>query len=258
MSATVVRLSAVRVTYPNGTRALDVTDLIVEAGEHIALVGPSGAGKTTLLNLLNGRVALDGAHVEGVVEVLGEMPAQLRGRARRRHARRVGTVRQDHDLVGSLRVVHNLNAGRLGDWSSLRALRSLLWPLDRAENARVLDAVGLDPTVGDVRVDELSGGQRQRVALGRVLRQRPELVLADEPVASLDPALSETVLDLVAEPPPDLVPTAGWTAIVSLHQPEFARRFADRVVGVRNGRVAFDVGVDHLDDDLLDEVYERP
>ena len=254
----VVRLSGACVTYANGTRALDIDDLAVLDGERVALVGASGAGKSTLLNLLNGRVLLEGARVDGSVEVLGSEVDALRGRARRRHARRVATIRQDHDLTGPLRVVHNLNAARLGEWSAWRAIRSLAVPVDRDANAAALAAVGLDSSLLDVRVEELSGGQRQRVAVARVLRQRPALVVADEPVASLDPTLSETVLELICDPPEAWAPASGWTSVVSLHQPEFARRFADRVIGLRDGRIAFDVAVDALDDDRLAQVYAQP
>lgn len=244
-------LADARVRYPNGAVALDGADLTVHDGERVALVGRSGAGKSTLINLLNGRLVLDGALIEGRVEILGVDPRGVRGRSGRRHARRIGTIRQDHDLVGPLRVIHNVNAGRLGTWSTGRALRSLVRPAEQAEAGRALALVGLDSAVIDVRVDELSGGQRQRVALARVLRQAPDLVLADEPVASLDPALSEAVLDLLATPP-----AGSWTtSVVSLHQPEYARRFADRVVGLRRGRIDFDVPVAELTDQLLASVY---
>lgn len=108
-----------------------------------------------------------------------------------------------------------------------------------------------------MRVDELSGGQRQRVALARVLRQRPELLLADEPVASLDPNLGALALDLIARPPDGVAPADGCTSIVSLHQPEYARRFAERVIGIRDGAVAFDVPVGGLTDETLELVYSR-
>ena len=252
MNGPAVALSGVDVTYPNGTRALVGIDLAIDVGERVALVGPSGGGKSTLLNLISSRVLLDGATVSGDVEVLGVDPTDLRGRRRRRHAVRVGSVRQDLDLIGPLRVVHNVNAGRLGTWSAGRALASLIRPAERAEAARAIERFGLDRALLDVTVEQLSGGQRQRVAVARVFRQAPDLLVADEPIASLDPGLSELVLELVVDP------GSPWsTSIVSLHQPDFARRFATRVVGVRGGRLVFDVAVERLTDEHLATVYER-
>ncbi|MCB0966171.1 MAG: ATP-binding cassette domain-containing protein [Ilumatobacter sp.] len=252
MDAPAVRLSGVGVTYPNGATALIGVDLTIRPGERVALVGPSGGGKSTLLNLLSGRVLLDGARVTGAVEVFGADPGALRGRRRRRHAVRVGTIRQDLDLVGPLRVVHNVNAGRLGAWPTWRAVASLVRPGERDEAIRAIEAVGLEAELLDVTADELSGGQRQRVAVARVIRQAPDLLLADEPVASLDPGLGELVLELLVDP------RSPWsTSVVSLHQPEFARRFATRVVGVRAGSIAFDVAADLLTDRHLADVYER-
>lgn len=248
-----IRLADVDVTYPNGVRALAGLDLTVGLGERVALVGPSGAGKSTLLGLLSGRLLVEGARIDGDVEVFGVDPRRAHGRAWRRHARRIGSVRQDHDLIGPLRVVHNVNAGRLGTWSTWRAARSLVRPLDGTQVAAALTLVGLEPAVADARVDELSGGQRQRVALARVVRQAPALLLADEPVASLDPTLSELVVDLIARPP-----DGTWsTTVVSLHQPELARRVATRVVGIRDGSVIVDRPVDEVDDALLAAVYRR-
>ncbi|MEZ5298531.1 MAG: ATP-binding cassette domain-containing protein [Ilumatobacteraceae bacterium] len=252
MDTPAVRLSGVGVTYPNGATALIGVDLTIRSGERVALVGPSGGGKSTLLNLLSGRVLLDGARVTGAVEVFGADPGALRGRRRRRHAVRVGTIRQDLDLVGPLRVVHNVNAGRLGAWPTWRAVASLVRPGERDEAIRAIEAVGLEPALLEVTADELSGGQRQRVAVARVIRQAPDLLLADEPVASLDPGLGELVLELIVDP------RSPWsTSVVSLHQPEFARRFATRVVGVRAGSIAFDVPADQLTDRHLADVYER-
>lgn len=236
MSEHVVRLRDVTVRYQRGDVAIDRVSLTIATGERVAIVGPSGAGKSTLVNLVNGRVQDDGATVSGGVDVLGVDPAQIGGTRRRRHARRIGTVRQALDLVGPMRVLHNINAGRLGVWGLRRSLWSLIRPFDSETAGDLLEAVGLERELLDARVDELSGGQQQRVAIARLLAQAPELVVADEPVASLDPALSEVVLRLLLEPPAG----DGWTTLVSLHQPELAVRFADRIIGMANGRIVFD------------------
>ena len=212
--------------------ALDGVSLAVGAGERVAVVGPSGAGKSTLLRVLNGSLRPQ----EGSVQVLGADPTSLRGRDLRRLQARVGTVHQQLDLVGALRVVHNVNAGRLASWSLARALWSLVRPVGMADVADALTRVDLADRVYD-RTERLSGGQQQRVALARLLVQRPDLVLADEPASALDPALADRALELLAEPARD---RAG-AMIAALHDPELALRHCSRVVGLVDGRLVLDV-----------------
>ncbi len=238
-------LRSVRVDY--GTHvALDGFDLEVRAGERVALVGPSGAGKTTILRLCTGSVR----PTAGTVEVLGQnldaaAPDQLRDLRRR-----VGTVYQQLNLVGPLRVVHNVNAGRLGSWGRGRALRSLLRPVQVDVVRDALEQVGIADKLSE-RTDRLSGGEQQRVALARVLVQDPALILADEPVSSLDPARAEEVMDLLGE----VVVDRDRTLLVSLHDFGLARRRCDRVVGVKGGRVAFDLPAADVTDELGVELY---
>lgn len=239
--------------YPRGAVALDGVSLRIDDGERVGVVGPSGVGKSSLINLLNGRAVFDGATVTGQVDVLGVDPTRLGERARRRHAARVGTVRQALDLVGSMRVIHNVNAGRLGGWSATRALWSLVHPVDTDRAGDALALVGLDRSLLRARVDELSGGQQQRVAVARLLAQAPVLTLADEPVSSLDPTLSEMVLGLLADPPGG----QAWTLIVSVHQPVLARRFVDRLVGLRDGRIVFDAPAESVTEADLTQLYRR-
>ncbi|MEM8924162.1 MAG: ATP-binding cassette domain-containing protein [Actinomycetota bacterium] len=253
----VVRIAGLTVRYGDAT-ALDGLDLVVGAGERVALVGSSGAGKTTLLGALGGLVA----PTEGRVEVLGTVVADtdaptspVRGRARRRHQRRIGYVRQQLDLALPLAVIHNVNGGRLGQWSTARALGALVWPRNRDEVGAVLDQLGLADRIGE-RTEYLSGGQRQRVAVARALHQRPDLLLADEPTASVDPRLSDLVMDLLAAPEPTRAP---WTLIASLHEPDLARRHATRLIGLENGRVVLDARPDEVDDAELTRLYaDRP
>ena len=214
-----------------GTTALTGVELTVEAGERVAVVGPSGAGKSTLLALANGSVT----PTAGTVEVLGAVPAALRGRALRRLRARVGTVHQHLELVGQLRVVHNVNAGRLARWSAGRAAWSLVRPQGLPEVLAALTEVGLADRVFE-RTDRLSGGQRQRVAVARLLVQRPELVLADEPASALDPVLTDRVLELLA----GLAAEQGGALVASLHDPGLALAHCTRVVGLVAGRVVLD------------------
>lgn len=228
-----------------GSRAaLEAVDLTVEAGERVALLGASGAGKSTLLALLNGSVAA----TEGRVEVFGEDLAAVSPGRLRKVQRRIGTVSQRLDLVEQVRVLHNVNAGRLGSWSLPRAIGSLVWPRpdDCARDA--LRSVGMEWAVHE-RTERLSGGERQRIAIARLLVQSPRLILADEPVSSLDPARAAETLDLLR------APAAGATLVVSLHQPELAREHCTRAVGLRQGRLVFDVAIGGLTDDLLADLY---
>jgi phosphonate transport system ATP-binding protein len=204
-----------RVTRRFGERlAVDDVSLGVRAGERVALVGPSGAGKTTLLRLINGSVQPCG----GFVSVA---PAR----------REIGTIDQAFALVDPLRVIHNVNAGHLGRWSTLRALASLIVAQERPLAATVLGQLGIPETI-DTRTGDLSGGQRQRVAIARVLVQDPTLVLADEPVSQLDPERARSVLTVLT--------SRGGTLIASMHRPDLAREYFTRIIGLRDGRIVFD------------------
>jgi len=227
-----IEISGVRVVYgPGAPPALDDVSLRIAAGECVALVGPSGSGKTTLLRSLNGTVAIAGGsiHVDGV-EV-----AKLRGRALRRLRTRLAMIAQQHDLVDRLTVVQNVMAGALGRWSTPHALRFLIAPTaaELAEASAALTAVGIPEKLRS-RTNELSGGQRQRVAIARALVQHPTAILADEPIASLDPALGEQIVRLLC----DLARERNLALLCSLHQIEVARRHFDRVVELVGGRVA--------------------
>ncbi|MQA36177.1 phosphonate ABC transporter ATP-binding protein [Modestobacter roseus] len=243
----VLRLDGVSVRY-GGTAALTGVDLTVGAGERVALVGPSGAGKSTLLGLVNGSVL----PTAGSLRVLGDDPSRLRGPALRRLRARVGTVHQHLELVGQLRVVHNVNAGRLADWSAARAAWSLVRPQGVPEVLDALSAVGLADRAYE-RTERLSGGQRQRVAVARLLVQRPELVLADEPASALDPVLADAVLGLLAG-----LTEQGGALVASLHDPALALRHCTRVVGLVDGRVVLDAPVADLDAGDLADFYAAP
>ncbi|MCZ2842769.1 ATP-binding cassette domain-containing protein [Modestobacter sp. VKM Ac-2980] len=247
MSA-VLRLDGVEVRY-GSTRALAGVDLTVDAGQRVALVGPSGAGKSTLLGLVNGSVL----PTAGSVQVLGDDVAALRGRAQRQLRARVGTVHQHLELVGQLRVVHNVNAGRLSSWPAWRAAWSLVHPQGLPEVLAALDRVGLADRVFE-RTERLSGGQRQRVALARLLVQQPELVLADEPASALDPVLAERALALLA----GLSADRGGALIASLHDPALALRHCTRVVGLVEGRVVLDAPAAALTVGDLADFYGAP
>ncbi len=223
-------LHDVAVTYPNGITALQPTTLAFTPGQFTVLIGASGAGKSSLLRCLNGLVRPNRGDVvvAGVGSIFTSAPAL------RRHRCRTGMIFQQHHLIGRLTALQNVLMARL----SAHCLVRSLFPLPRGERMlalAALDRVGLLDRALD-RADELSGGEQQRVGIARSMAQRPKIVLADEPVASLDPASAERVLaDLHRICREDRI-----TAVVSLHQVEFARRFADRVIGLAKGRIVFD------------------
>ncbi|MEZ5735734.1 MAG: ATP-binding cassette domain-containing protein [Novosphingobium sp.] len=201
------------------------------AGECIALVGPSGAGKTTLLRTIAAMIPPHG----GDVLFDGQDLSRLSGYALRRARSRIGMITQKHDLVETLRVDRNVMAGALGRWSVWRALRFLAWPTraELAEAEEALAAVGLADKLKRPTAS-LSGGEQQRVAIARTLIQAPFLLLADEPVASLDPGTAEEVLLLLTR----LARSSGMALICSLHQPDLAARFCDRTFELRDGRLS--------------------
>lgn len=248
MSEAVVSLRGVRVLF--GTHvALDEVDLEIRAGEHVALVGPSGAGKTTVLRLCTASLV----PTSGSVRVLNTDLATATPPELRAVRRKIGAIYQHLHLVGPLRVVHNVNAGRLGSWTVRRALRSLIRPIDLPATRAALARVGIEDKIFE-RTDRLSGGEQQRVALARVLVQEPQLVLADEPVSSLDPVRTEEVMDLLT----GVVAGRDRTLLVSLHDFELARRRCHRVIGLRQGKVLFDLPAAEVTNDHRDALYLIP
>src|SRR5262245_10571548 len=216
----------------SGSAVLRGVRLSVGTGERVAIVGPSGAGKTTLFRILNLTLRPDG----GVYRLQGRDTSELRGESRRAARAGIATIHQLHDVVQRLTVLENVLAGRLGRWGALEALRARFAPrqedVDAAADAlRRVDL--LDKALS--RTDRLSGGQQQRVAIARALFQDAALVLADEPVASVDPGLQEGIVRLLA----DLSERDGRTLLVSLHHPHLARRFFPRIVAMKDGAVAF-------------------
>jgi len=245
--APTLALDRVTVRYASVT-ALDNITLSIPPGERVGLVGPSGAGKTTLLRLFNGSVR----PTAGTATVLGDDVAGLSGRALRRLRSRVGFVHQDLSLVPSQRVIRNVLAGKLGQRSLPGVVRMMLLPT-RSETLavhRILDRVGIAEKLYE-RTDRLSGGQRQRVAVARALYQDPAVLLADEPVASVDPARARDTVDLLTS----ISRESGLTLCMSLHNLDLAREYFPRLVGLRSGRVVFDRATGELSDAEFTELY---
>lgn len=235
-------LDHLTVAYQKGTVALRPTSLTLPAGGFTVLLGASGAGKSTVLRCLNGLVRPTGGRV--LAAPLGDI-----ARALRAHRRRTGMVFQQHHLIGRITVLDNVLTGRLGHHPAWRSLLPMPRP-DREMALMAIERVGLLP-LALRRADSLSGGQQQRVGIARALVQQPQIILADEPVASLDPASAEAVLSLLR----DICRADGLTAVVSLHQLDLARRFADRIIGLAAGAVVFDGPPTALDATAVQAIY---
>jgi len=226
--------------------ALDRLDFRISRGEQVAVIGPSGSGKTTLLRLLSGVLW----PTEGSVTVLGEETTRLRGRRLRAFRRRLGILYQSDNLVPGLRVVHNVLMGRLGRWSLPRALLSLLVPQEIDTARRALREVELEDRLWSLP-GTLSGGQQQRVAIARLLLQEPDLMLADEPVSSLDIRLGREVVRLLAQ----TATRYDATLLVSLHSLDLLAEHFTRVIALREGRIHWEGRPSELTRALLREVY---
>lgn len=233
-------------TYATGDTALHDVSFRVPQGQVLGLIGPSGAGKSTLIRCINRLVAPSTGEVR-----LGETDlVALGGGELRRARRRIGMIFQEYALVERLTVMENVLSGRLGYVPFWRSF-TRRYPGKDIENAyRLLDRVGLLDHA-DKRADALSGGQRQRVGIARALAQEPELLLVDEPTASLDPKTSRQIMRLITE----ICAERNLPAIVNIHDVPLAQQFMDRIVGLRAGQVVFDGAPDALTETVLTKIY---
>jgi phosphonate transport system ATP-binding protein len=242
-----------RVTKAFGARrALDEVSATIHPGQFVAIIGRSGAGKTTLLRCLSRATVVSAGAVRfGAADL-----SALHGRALRAHRARVGMIYQQFNLVRRLRVLDNVLVGRLDHlrgWQRAAALGRWFSAAERETALRCLDHVGLVSRIWQ-RADTLSGGEQQRVAIARILAQDPRVILADEPVASLDVMNGRLVMDTLRR----IASRAGLTVVATLHHVEYARHYADRVLGLRAGRVAFNGAPADLTEAGLLEIFGGP
>ena len=239
-------LTAMRLTLPGGRDALAGVSLEVGRGERVAVIGPSGAGKTSLLRVIGTALRPSG----GQFALGGVEPWALPRETLRQMRCRIGMIHQAPPLPPRQRVVTAVLAGRVGAWGLWRSFGSLAYPSDLPGAREALARLDLADRLFD-RCDRLSGGQLQRVGVARVLYQRPDLILADEPVSALDPQLADhTVGELSRE-----AQERGITLVASLHAVDLALKWFPRVVGLRSGAVAFDVATDRVTDEMLRVLY---
>jgi phosphonate transport system ATP-binding protein len=224
--------------------ALSSLSFSIKQGELVALIGPSGAGKTTLLNSIAGLVPLKSGEL-----LIDSQP--LVNYNRKKFAQKLGVIRQQFDLIGPLAVIHNVLAGKLSDWGLIKSLVSLLVPQEKESALKALDRVGLGDKLYEITAT-LSGGEQQRVAMARLMVQNPEIILADEPVASLDPARADDVLSILTT----IVSEEKQTLVASLHSVEYARKYFTRIISLKDGKIFFDLPTEKVSDELLNQLYQ--
>ena len=233
-------------TYPGGVTALEEINLEILEPQVVMIIGSSGAGKSTLIRCINRLIEPTTGSVQ-----LNEVEITTLGKTGLRKARRrMGMIFQEYNLVDRLTVMENVLSGRLGYVSFLQAYRRKYSPEDISAAYELLDRVGLTENCNS-RADALSGGQRQRVGIARALMQHPDLLLVDEPTASLDPKTSRQIMRLIVE----LASERGTPALINIHDVALARSFADRIIGLARGRVAFDGTAAEVSDQVLTEIY---
>ncbi len=239
----IIQFEHVTKKYGDHTVLKDIS-LSVERGERVALIGASGAGKSTLLHLLSNTLKVD----EGIVRICGSPVDSFSNP--RKLAKKIGIMRQQFDLVLPLKVINNVLVGKLREWGFFKSLFSMFFYFERPLALEALRKVGIEHKAYE-QTFNLSGGEQQRVALARLLVQAPDIILADEPIASLDPTRGKAIIELLIQ----LSIERQHTLLVSLHTLEIAFNYFDRVIAIESGQIIFDGPPSEIDDGVLDRVY---
>lgn len=246
MAEEILQVNNLKMVYPDGTEALKGIDISIAKGELVSIIGPSGAGKSTFMRSLN-RL---NQPTSGSIIIDGEDVMKARGTQLRHIRRKIGMVFQHFNLVKRSPTYQNVLHGRLGYMGALKGGFGRFTEQDTRDALEILKRVGLEDQAFK-RADELSGGQQQRVGIARAIAQRPTLLLADEPIASLDPASATNVMGYLKR----VCEEDGLTSIVNLHQVDFAKSFADRIIGIHAGKVVFDGAPDELTEGAITRIY---
>jgi phosphonate transport system ATP-binding protein len=243
-----IKFEHVSKTYPNGVKGLQDINLEIEDGEFVGIIGMSGAGKSTFIRTINRLNNItDGKLTVDDVEI-----SNLKGKALRRFRRKVGMIFQSYNLVPRITVIRNVMSSLVPDMPLWRVILGLFSKNDKMRALEALDRVSmLDKAF--VRTDQLSGGQQQRVSLARTLAQNPSVLLADEPVAALDPVTAHEVMDDFKRINDEL----GQTVLINIHHVDLARDYAKRILGIRSGRVVYDGPVSGVTQEILDNIYSK-
>lgn len=243
-----IKFEHVSKTYPNGVKGLQDINLEIQDGEFIGIIGMSGAGKSTLIRTINrlnditeGQLTVDGVEISG-----------LKGKNLRQYRRKVGMIFQSYNLVPRISVIKNVLSSLVPDMPIMRVMFGLFSKEDKIKALEALDRVSmLDKAF--VRTDQLSGGQQQRVSLARTLAQNPSVLLADEPVAALDPVTAHEVMDDFKRINEEL----GQTVLINIHHVDLALEYSKRIIGIRSGKIVYDGPVSGITKDMLDLIYSK-
>lgn len=243
-----IKFSNVSKTYVGGVKALKDVNIEIGDGEFVAIIGLSGAGKSTLLRSINKMQTITG----GEIYIDGVDIVSLKGKKLREFRRNIGMIFQSFNLVKRMSVFNNVLTGRVAYHSTLRALFGLFPKEDKMIALEALETMGILEKAF-VRADKLSGGQQQRVALARALTQKPKVILADEPVASLDPITTVQVMDDFARINKDL----GITIVANMHHVDLALKYAKRIIGIKAGQIVYDGPSEGINKKILKNIYGR-
>ncbi|MGX7013075.1 phosphonate ABC transporter ATP-binding protein [Vagococcus silagei] len=241
-----IKFENVSKIYPNGTKGLDNINLEIEQGEFVAIIGASGAGKSTLIRAINRLIDI----TEGSLTVNDIDVSSLKGKELRQFRRSVGMIFQSYNLVPRVSVIRNVMSALVPEMPFIRVLLGTFSQEEKMTALKSLERVGIADKAF-IRTDQLSGGQQQRVSLARTLAQNPDVLLADEPVAALDPVTAERVMEDFKHINEEL----NKTVLINIHHVELALKYADRIIAVKKGRVIFDGPVAECTEEVLADIY---
>ncbi|MEG0276727.1 MAG: phosphonate ABC transporter ATP-binding protein [Coprobacillus sp.] len=246
MNKDILEIKNLKKSYNETTHALQGIGVSFKPGEFVVIIGPSGAGKSTFIRCINrmidptcGEVIFDGVNME-----------KLKGKSLRHQRSRIGMIFQHYNLIGRTNVIKNVLHGRLGHMSFIDSLFGRFSKKDIQEAAELLKQVGLEEKMYK-KANELSGGQMQRVGICRAIIQHPKILLADEPIASLDPNSANKVMDTLYK----MTCERGLTCIVNLHQVDFAKKYATRILGIKGGKLVYDGSPEELTEEVIHDIY---
>lgn len=233
--------------YPNGVKGLDNINLKIDQGEFVAIIGLSGAGKSTLIRTINRMIDI----TSGKLTVNGKEVNNLKGKELRKFRRKIGMIFQSFNLVTRTSVIKNVLTAKVPDIPFVRSVFSIFTKDEKLQALEALDKVGIVEKAF-IRADQLSGGQQQRVALARTLAQNPEIILADEPVAALDPITARRVMEDFRKINKEM----NISILINIHHVELALNYADRIIGIRDGKIVYDGKAEDVTEEILDNIYK--